>query len=663
MDDARSREGHSRVAVSSSAGAQSREILEPDASRGQWELGRVDEITLIASYAITGPSDSFVTVAITPQDGLTIALVLEVDDRLTRLAGTRVSVLPDRELLVHVIEFAADFALDALLDDIGRPREAAMLPDLPGPAVGAEPPEGLAPGVLAPEEFPPEGPAPELQLAQVAASMPAVVQVDVPVTITVVLSHGEITFPAGQAHDEQVIAVDPELPVTITLIRDQFELVGRASPVRTMMLPAVGKRREVRFRVRAPRVGEAQVQLVVRQSAPVPLATLRLLVTVQKGRPTTRVRGTASNSVTSAPQLLAPNALIVDENRVGTNSELQFAVLIEGEQWQYFERTIDDKPGVLGDLFAAIAEGWESHADFSTRLAELGAGLAADVLPQKLRDYLAAHLDGMTDLTLVTSGETDIPWEVVYLGDPEAGVDESRFLARKGLVRWIYNTAHPISIRVSSDRARSLCPQYEDDAIAALSPGLEEDLLSRHFGATPIDDASAAVVSELLAGDRIDLLHFGGHGRTDESVDPPRQQLLLAGYVAGSPGSPSTAFSVEDLRAALPDAPGAITESGPLVVLNACRVGRPPSTGSEQGSFAEAFLRGGAAAFVGCLWSVGNTAALTFVDAFYSDLLDPATPATIASATVRAREAARADNDPSWLAYTVYAHPDAAVLL
>jgi CHAT domain-containing protein len=60
--------------------------------------------------------------------------------------------------------------------------------------------------------------------------------------------------------------------------------------------------------------------------------------------------------------------------------------------------------------------------------------------------------------------------------------------------------------------------------------------------------------------------------------------------------------------------------------------------------------------FVGPLWEVSDGGALNFARAFYTALLDGE---TVAEATRQGREAARAAGDPTWAAYSVYAHPNA----
>jgi CHAT domain-containing protein len=91
-----------------------------------------------------------------------------------------------------------------------------------------------------------------------------------------------------------------------------------------------------------------------------------------------------------------------------------------------------------------------------------------------------------------------------------------------------------------------------------------------------------------------------------------------------------------------------------MVVLNACQIGRANYKLTGIGGFAQAFLDRGAGAFVGTLWSVGDSPARTFTERLYSELLGGQ---TLAQASIAAREAARQAGDATWLAYVVYGHP------
>jgi CHAT domain-containing protein len=92
----------------------------------------------------------------------------------------------------------------------------------------------------------------------------------------------------------------------------------------------------------------------------------------------------------------------------------------------------------------------------------------------------------------------------------------------------------------------------------------------------------------------------------------------------------------------------------PLIFLNACQIGKTGRTLNGTGGMAEAFIRRGAGLFVGTLWSIGDRTALGFSSEFYERLK---AGANVTEAVRAAREKAKAANEPTWLAYTVYGHP------
>jgi CHAT domain-containing protein len=96
------------------------------------------------------------------------------------------------------------------------------------------------------------------------------------------------------------------------------------------------------------------------------------------------------------------------------------------------------------------------------------------------------------------------------------------------------------------------------------------------------------------------------------------------------------------------------------VVLNACQIGRARWRLTNIGGFPAAFLRRGAGAFVGTLWSVGDQPARTFTESFYTALVTNGR--SLAEAALAGREAARKAQDATWLAYVVYGDPDARVV-
>jgi CHAT domain-containing protein len=203
--------------------------------------------------------------------------------------------------------------------------------------------------------------------------------------------------------------------------------------------------------------------------------------------------------------------------------------------------------------------------------------------------------------------------------------------------------AHPGRLHARPGRIRYLCPDYPSP-LTLPQTAAEAEFLATKLQGSALEPGDAGQVGALLRGGSFDLLHFGGHGEYADGG----QRLVL------SPQGEYPATALADDFPRRPPVPGA--EPGPLVVLNACRLASVPRTGAE--AFAPAFLAGGAAAFVGCLWSVGDRPAKGFAEAFYSALRD----GEPISAAVRAgRLAARQAGDASWLAYTAYAHPLATV--
>jgi hypothetical protein len=673
-----------------------------------WRMGGVSGVlTHVLEVSAPGASGR-VVVTVTPRPGRTLAVLLDAGDRYDLLLQTT----PDDGGGRVTLEVARDGALRIVvveqLEQVDResatsaepPTGGLWRPDVvrgidlprgapPPPAAPSAPPPPPAPmpapSMPSPTAAPAPAPAPPV-LAEVGANMPEEVHVDDAVPVEVLLSRGEVQVREGTAHDEHVIAMDPSRPLELVVLRRGFDLDDRESPPeaghRTIELPSGDGTARVVFWLRAADEGEGEVQVVVRQDHPLPLATLRLVSRILPRRAVPLDRRSAEDAVADRPVVrrerpmdatttfVNPHSLVIDENRVGERCELSFDLVLPGFRSTY-SHVVPHKSAVLTALFGDLEHAWQRLKDigtpatrsaaFQSRLQGLGSRLAADVLPPDLLAHLRDHLDEIDELAVITSGETDIPWELVHVWPPDAGEDRDGvgFLGRAGLVRWVYNTGHPTDLSVRAGRAFHLAPAYADAQLVLDEAQLEPAYL-QPFGAVAVTPPDATGLARLLTSGEVDLLHFAGHGFSDDTVTPPVRLMALSDYrhgVAVEGDRSRVAYGLDDLRQALPDVPPLrFGEPGPLVFLNACRIGQPPSTRSESGGFAEVLLRGGAGAFVGCLWSVGDTPAREFVAAFYDALHRGH---TIGHATLLGRRAAREAGDISWLAYTVYAHPDA----
>jgi CHAT domain-containing protein len=150
-----------------------------------------------------------------------------------------------------------------------------------------------------------------------------------------------------------------------------------------------------------------------------------------------------------------------------------------------------------------------------------------------------------------------------------------------------------------------------------------------------------SAVKQALSTGTYDGWHFAGHANTNQFGDANRSQ-----------------FSLQDGPLRPQDLSGAVQNLGhslPFVFLNACRSGQTGFSLAGLGGFAQTFLRAGASGFIGTHWAVQDGLAAEFARTFYDGLLDQHLP--LGEAIRRARAHIRRDDDPTWLAYTVYGHP------
>jgi CHAT domain-containing protein len=164
-------------------------------------------------------------------------------------------------------------------------------------------------------------------------------------------------------------------------------------------------------------------------------------------------------------------------------------------------------------------------------------------------------------------------------------------------------------------------------------------------------DARKHEIVKRLTSGSFDVVHYAGHASFDE-IDPSRSGILCAGHETLTGGElanlgnlPSLAFfnACETGKVRR----GSSTTQIDTKLLTAKRVRR----GS---SFAEAFLRGGIANFVGTYWPVGDQAASDFAEKFYALLLSGA---TLGDAVMAGRKAVENIRSVDWADYILYGDP------
>jgi biotin carboxyl carrier protein len=500
---------------------------------------------------------------------------------------------------------------------------------------------------------------------QLAAEMPATVVPEQDFTVRVRLGTSAIEASRGTVSVSAGVQVDAGRPVSIQVVGKQnARIVGVDS--KPLGLPQGDWTSDAQFTARALEAGPVRITVIARQGW-VPVANLTLEgEAVSAAR--TGVMPLTATSHASARGVFGIDAaglerlpvLEIFERRVtGGRVIYQYAVRATPRgKVRHFE----SPPLTRSEQFAAkriaqIADIWRntrrSAEERFSDVQDIGVDFFERLFPEEMQEFLWERRDKLGNL-LVLTDEPYMPWEIVHLKPPRGEREqEPRFLAQGGLVRWHFDRVPPQHLRVRPGRARSLCPVYEDPAFALSGPEQEAHFLEERFGATPIRPTPRAVRS-LLRGGGFDLLHFAGHGAADAATIEDARILLAAGRRDGEELQ-------EYLSATNVSANAAWTrkgEVGPVVVLNACEVGQSGTQLSTVGGFAKAFLDAGASAFVSCLWSVRDEPSRIFVEALYDELLKGA---TVAEASARARAVARAAGDETWLAYVVYARPDAVL--
>jgi formylglycine-generating enzyme required for sulfatase activity len=293
-----------------------------------------------------------------------------------------------------------------------------------------------------------------------------------------------------------------------------------------------------------------------------------------------------------------------------------------------------------------IAEIWrgkpstpQEWASFAAGLRAKGAFLSEKILPLELRQRLSS-LRGQTRTLLVQSDDPWIPWEMLCI--PENPADEAAdgpFLCEAfAMTRWLQGMRQTLSLPLS--RIATIVAR---DSGLSQAEGECRDMLSLVRGESRQVERLPARLIDLLGAfgrGEHDGWHFTGHGFQRGSA-PDLSAIFLEDEEELTPVHLSGRAKRMGLRR-------------PLVFLNACSSGRSGESLTNIGGWVPHFLEVGAGACIGALWPIDDILARDFARAFYG-FFTSGLP--IAEAVLVARQAIRSEGNPTWLAYTVFAHP------
>jgi hypothetical protein len=505
--------------------------------------------------------------------------------------------------------------------------------------------------------------APQRDRYYFGASMPETLVVAKSASVTVTISLDALETTAGQV--TRSAEVDRKLKLIVQIIpKTNLEVVGDD---RFEMPPLTNARStELMFDVEGTNEGRGELWVIVRQG-PTKLATLvlrpRILAVPAAG---VRRIGAAADSPPAEPVGKILPILQIFERRRGDSLGYLFVLdmgdgdLLKGDSPPFqLDRGI-----YVANMYKEIENRWiGSGSDFDAFNAELrtyGGQLLDQLVPPTIQDALWKIRDELRAIH-VLSEEPFIPWELVHLKPPAQGAipqplpSNLHFFGQKGLVRWLHDRRNaPREIRIRPKFAYYAIPAYPHPDYALPAAQEEIPFLKTQMKAHKVAAEANAIRMLLSKPGQVDFFHFSGHGEADTRM-AAQARILLEGRVDGNKYLPDyLKADVIEQHARLIGGDG----NRPLVVLNACQVGRAGWQLTSAGGFADSFLRTGAGAFLGTLWAVGDVPARTFTEAFYRELL---AGKPLAHAAIAGRDAARGAREATWLAYVIYGHPYAVV--
>jgi len=463
-----------------------------------------------------------------------------------------------------------------------------------------------------------------------------------------------------------------EAPVQVQLTAPGFDLINAAKQ-ETLIQPDQDSPPIV-FDLKPRHAGHQQLQFDFFQNGQ-PLRTVTVPIQITAHEVAEEEAVQAHQAVTT-PGNVTPPDLVLHVGWDDEHQRLEFTLIRDGGAWwrSFHPVSLDGSPAAHAielyrritslvkteDPTAGVVLGQQlviSDDDVDRQIQQLGYHLWRTLLPADLRELYANERERWHDHSLlIYSDEPHLPWELIWPYDDVNGTwkDDAPWCVTIHLTRWLRrdaqgngNEAAPSTLSLRT--AAILAPQYQRLNNLPLAP-IELSTLKALFTARHITDVSPASASwgevmDLLEGGNYDWIHMASHGSfyaqaptSDSAIWLDRDKALTPEHLGG------------------PDMTLHFRQKRPAFVFNACEVGRQGWALTRIGGWANQLVSLNAGLFIGPLWIVSDSGAATFSGALYGALLDGE---TVGTAVQKARRAARALGDPTWLAYSIYAHPNA----
>lgn len=288
----------------------------------------------------------------------------------------------------------------------------------------------------------------------------------------------------------------------------------------------------------------------------------------------------------------------------------------------------------------------DSQQEAEQRIASVGNQLWDALIPDEFKqEYWKFKAKGVRSI-LITSDEPWVPWEMIkpYRFDRNIEVQDPFWCEQFAISRWLSGggTADELPLKLVIPVAPNI---VNLPAVATEIKFLEQlNMLNPDIQIVPQIDRSLDLQAYLKKQPDFSLLHFACHGGFN-NILPDDSAIQLSGNDYLRPSDIHIYFAPPAAR--------------PIVFINACDGGRQGYSFTELGGWAQCLVKARVGAFVGAMWEVNDTLALEFAKNFYQALLQD--NKTIGEAFQQARAVIhrQAPDNSTWLAYTLYADPEA----
>lgn len=281
-------------------------------------------------------------------------------------------------------------------------------------------------------------------------------------------------------------------------------------------------------------------------------------------------------------------------------------------------------------------------------LNDVGNNLWDELIPKDLKIEYWKFKENVKSF-LITSDEPWIPWEIIKPYDPNLDLEDSFWCEQFAISRWLAGDGlgNGLADTLPSESIIIVPPNNSDLPNATKEINFLNSLKNLNSSISSVKAINKRVELRQyldLKSIEFSILHFACHGMFDRNL--PNDSTINLGNNSLRPRIIKVIFK----------------QDRPIVFINACHSGRVGFSFTKIGGWARKFVEANVGVFIGAMWEVNDELACQFAETFYTALIQD--NLTVAEAFQKSRKVIRdlAPYNSTWLAYSLYAKPEAIII-